>query len=134
MSQVGAFDMDSGTPGNCAEFLRAGLAVATRQTLKAFPESFGHHAGHGFACLLSDGRREPMRFGVFDIEGFHGRRFCKTSKILPFYHSLARARPRVASGWRLLRYVRFCAASCNVARSMGRPAGYLPEARSGDPA
>ena len=67
MIQVWVFDMGSGAPGNCAEFLRAGLAVATRQALKAFPESFGYHTGHGFACLLSDGCREAMRFRIFDI-------------------------------------------------------------------
>jgi hypothetical protein len=61
-----------------------------------------------------------MSFRVFDIEGFHGRRFCKISKAPPFYHSLARARPRVASGWRLRCYFRFCAASCNMALSRGR--------------
>ena len=88
MIQVGAFDMGSGTPGNCAEFLRAGLAVVTRQALKAFPESFGYDTGHGFAGLLGNGRREPMGFRVFDVEGLHVQLFCKIPKILPFYHSL----------------------------------------------
>lgn len=71
MVEVWAFDMGSGTPGNCAEFLRAGLAAAARQALKAFPESFGYDTGHGFARLLSDGCCEAMRFRVFDVEGFH---------------------------------------------------------------
>jgi hypothetical protein len=42
-----------------------------RQALKAFPESFGYHAGHGFARLLGYGGCEPMGFGVFDVEGLH---------------------------------------------------------------
>jgi hypothetical protein len=83
--------MASGTPGNGSEFLRASLAGATWQALKALPESFGYDTGHGFACLLSEGRREPMSFRVFDVEGFRVRCFCKTSEILPFYRPLARS-------------------------------------------
>src|ERR1035438_4436085 len=86
MVQVRAFDTGSGAPGNCAEFLGAGLATAMRQALKAFPESFGYHAGHGFARLLGYGRCEPMGFGIFDVERLHICIFCKASKILPFYH------------------------------------------------
>ena len=79
--------MGSGTPGNCAEFLGAGLAAAARQSRKAFPESVGYDTSHGFPGLLGDGRRELVRFRIFDVEGFHTRFFCKTSEdstILPF--------------------------------------------------
>jgi hypothetical protein len=48
--------------------LRRGLAATVRQALKAFAESFGYHAGDGFAGLSSNGRREPMGFGVFDVK------------------------------------------------------------------
>ena len=91
MVEVRAFDLGGGAPGNCGEFLRAGLAMACGQALKAFAESIGYHAGHGFAGLLSDGLGQPVRFRVFDVEGFRVRCFCKTSEILPFYRPLARS-------------------------------------------
>jgi hypothetical protein len=47
-----------------------GLAPAVRQALKAFAESFGYHARHGFAGLLSDGGREPMGFGSLMLRDF----------------------------------------------------------------
>ena len=43
MIEIWAFDVGSGVLGNCAEFIH-GVALAARQTPKAFPQSF---------CLVS---------------------------------------------------------------------------------
>src|ERR1039458_5765160 len=97
MIEIWAFDMGSGALGNCAEFLHAGLAPTAWQALKAFPESFGHYPRHGFPRLLSDGRREAMRFRVFDMESFHEQfRSVNTPGFLLF--SRCSHRPRLAAG------------------------------------
>src|ERR1039457_5573614 len=93
MIEIWAFDMGSGALGNCAEFLHAGLAPTAWQALKAFPESFGHYPRHGFPRLLSDGRREAMRFRVFDMESFHDNFFSvNPPSFLGFYRWSHRAR------------------------------------------
>src|ERR1039458_9957559 len=72
MIEIWAFDMGSGALLAIARSsFPAGLAPTAWQALKAFPESFGHYPRHGFPRLLSDGRREAMRFRVFDMESFH---------------------------------------------------------------
>jgi hypothetical protein len=67
MIQVRAFDMAA-----------ARLSMAPSSCALALP-------WHGFARLPGYGRREAMRFGIFDIEGFHARLVCKVSEVLPFY-------------------------------------------------
>ena len=95
MIEIWAFDMGSGALGNCAEFLHAGLAPTAWQALKAFPESFGHYPRHGFPRLLSDGRREAMRFRVFDMESFHEQFLSvNTPSVLRFYQWFQRGRGR----------------------------------------
>src|ERR1039457_1862148 len=86
MIEIWAFDMGRGSLWQlrgvpprwpCPD----GLASA-----QSVPGSCGHYPRHGFPRLLSDGRREAMRFRVFDMESFHEQFLSvNTPSVLRFY-------------------------------------------------
>src|ERR1039457_7735002 len=93
MIEIWAFDMGRGSLWQlrgvpprwpCPDGLASAQSVAG---------SFGHYPRHGFPRLLSDGRREAMRFRVIDMESFHEQFFSvNTPSVLRFYQWFQLAR------------------------------------------
>lgn len=68
MIEIRPFDLSGSPLRNGEEFFNAGFSLAALNALVAFSQGFRNGARHSFPCRLGDGRREAMRFRVFDVQ------------------------------------------------------------------